>query len=479
MSEDSPFGDEEGLGGFGGYGALGALTPDQMATPDYLNKYIRRGSELVDKSVGALDQLEQGMVLNSQQKGAIIQKGLDALLAQKPDHTATLLAMASGFLKPTRTGRFGESLGEAGGAAVPPLLKEQERTDARKLKELEYRLAQSGAEGDIYKTRYGAATERAKIGRGLMSDALKADQQRLMMLSRQSGSKELAEIRARLAKTPAQREAEQLFPDDPEKQAAYVAQSRGIIGAGGGSGGAAGADLTGEDFLNTLDPAIANQVRNIAEGFQPVKGMGKQRQQIMQLVNQYDPTYNEANYPAMAAMWKEVTSGQTGKNISAFNTAPRHMLDLDEAFDRLKNSSMPSYNYAANELASKTGDPALKRFDSAKTAVATELAKAYRGAGALSQEEIRDWMEKLSPHNSPAQHKANMQILAKLLRGRIEAIGEQTEKVLGPAASKKVMLLSPKNVPVFDYFEDRGTGKNTKRPDIHGGVIDVPESALD
>lgn len=189
--------DELDLGGAGeGYGPLGALSGQDAEMPAYLRKHFETGEKLFGESAGALGRYEKEATDALGQKRALIQQGLDRLLARQPDRTQLLMALAAGFLKPTRTGRFGESLGQAGEASLAPLAREQDLEMAREGRALEYGVGMAGIGAEEAKTRYAAALERAKLGRGLSGDALKLYNQRLTFLSRQRGAKDLAEYRA-------------------------------------------------------------------------------------------------------------------------------------------------------------------------------------------------------------------------------------------------------------------------------------------
>lgn len=220
--------DPSGVGGaYGlGPGALGKLSEEESAIPSYLQQRLDLGQKYLTSADGALSKYEGVANTALAAKKVAIQRGLDRLLAQQPDHTATLLAMASGLLKPTRTGSFFESLGQAGEAALNPLIRTQDQTEARKLKALEYELGLAGVETEQAKLGYTGALERAKLGRELSSDALRLQQALLTLRSRQKGSADLATLRDQLAKTDPQREAEFLYPNDLEKQRRYVESAR-------------------------------------------------------------------------------------------------------------------------------------------------------------------------------------------------------------------------------------------------------------
>ncbi len=228
---DSPFDfqdDEEAdTGDYGsiGTGAYGSLSAEDAALPDYLSKQIEQGRGLVSQSMGALSGYEKSAQTALAEKKRLIQAGLDKLLAKPVDRTPLMLSMAAGLLKPTRTGSFFESLGQAGENAVPALQREQALTDERDKNALGYQMSAVGADADAAKLSAETALKRATLGRGLTGDALKLQNQIMMLKSRQAGAKDLAALRERLSKpkpTEAQKNALALYPDDPEKQRLYI-----------------------------------------------------------------------------------------------------------------------------------------------------------------------------------------------------------------------------------------------------------------
>jgi hypothetical protein len=93
--------------------------------------------------------LAQGFGTEAYAKYQAAQQAMQDMLAQRENRLfdPTLLAMAQGFLAPTRTGSFGESLGNVAGAVAPVQQAEDKRTmDMAKMR---LDLAQQGLQTDI------------------------------------------------------------------------------------------------------------------------------------------------------------------------------------------------------------------------------------------------------------------------------------------------------------------------------------------
>lgn len=228
------------------------------------------------------------------------------------------------------------------------------------------------------------------------------------------------------------------------------------------SPGAGVSGLAGEDYLATLDPGRAAQIKGIVEGrMAPPTGMALKSPQIQALMRQaaqYEPGFDLVNWQARAATRKDFTAGKSSQNITAFNTAIAHLDTLDKAADALGNRWSPIWNTVANMVVNQTGDPRVKQFEIAKTAVADELTRAFRGSGG-NVHDIVQWEKAINSAGSPEQLKGAMKQAVELLRGRIEALGETYNRGMG-TTKDPLTLLAPKSVAALQRMtgEDRGTG---------------------
>ncbi len=222
------------------------------------------------------------------------------------------------------------------------------------------------------------------------------------------------------------------------------------VNAQGGAPGMAApgsnANLTGEDFLKTQEPGRANQIRAIADGrMSPPGGMSLKSPQIQGLmrdVAQYEPGFDLTSWTARNKTRADVSSGKMGQNISSFNTAIGHLETLANAAEDLNNSSFPVYNNIANLVISAKGDPRVNKFEVARTAVADELTRAFRGSGG-NVHDLVQWEKAINSAGSPAQLKAAVGQAVELLRSRIEAVGDQYSRGMGKTTDP-LTLLSPK-----------------------------------
>ena len=141
-------------------------SPEDLAAHKAGLEYMTSGEAA---RVRGTQQLEAAHGVEQQR----LQQAYDFLSAQKPDYTALMAQMAGNFFKPTRTGGFGESLGNAMEGAAPHLSAVQGDAEKRRLGMLKLQLGMGQSSRDLYTSQIGAAGERSKLGHTMVSDALK------------------------------------------------------------------------------------------------------------------------------------------------------------------------------------------------------------------------------------------------------------------------------------------------------------------
>lgn len=170
----------------------------------------------------------------------------------------------------------------------------------------------------------------------------------------------------------------------------------------GGAPASGGGDtkLTGDEFIKTLNPALAAQVKAIAAGFDvmpPASSRAPRAQEIRNAVYAFDPTFTTQR----AQIRKAFTTGPDGKNIGALNTAIVHLDRLGGAAEAMRNGSFTPGNQAYNWLRDKFGSDKVTNFALLKNAVAGEMATAMKGAA--TDQEIAHMGETFRSAASPEQ----------------------------------------------------------------------------
>jgi len=221
--------------------------------------------------------------------------------------------------------------------------------------------------------------------------------------------------------------------------------------------GSAAVGVSGPDFLSTLPAGEQTQVKALAEGrLQFPSGAALKTpywQHILQSVGQYDPTFDQANPRSRAQTRVDFTSGKSAQNITALNTVIGHLDDLDHAISSLNNTGFPLNNTIAHGIAQATGtDARIRNFETAKTAVANELTRVFRGTGG-AEADILAWQKQLDASSSPESLRSVVHAMAELINSRLEALGEQYRQGMG-VSRDAIQLLTPDKARAFARMHD-------------------------
>lgn len=233
-------------------------------------------------------------------------------------------------------------------------------------------------------------------------------------------------------------------------------ENLGIDMAGGGADGPPlSAAPTGDDLLKNLTPAIADQVKALAEGrMQFPSGFALRSpywQRMIQLVGQYDPEFDQINFQSRASTRKAFTSGQEARQIQDINTAIGHMGELSDAIDRLDPTQFPSINRMKNFAYTQTGSNKVTNFKTTVNALSDELTRIYRRAGG-SESDIRSWKESFSEIGSADQLHGAVAQAGKLLESKLESLDFQYKQGMG---TKAILPITPKAREALDKLENK------------------------
>lgn len=223
--------------------------------------------------------------------------------------------------------------------------------------------------------------------------------------------------------------------------------------------GAQPPQISGDEFLKTLNPNIASQVKALAEGRMAFpSGFALKSpywQSLIQAVGQYDPTFDAVNYGARASTRKDFTSGKAATQVNALNTVLGHLNGLSDAAEALNNTDYPALNSVLNTLSKAVGRPTVTNFDTIKKAVADEVTRVWRQAGG-SVEDIKQAQSNLSGANSPDQLRGAIATYGELLKSKLGSLADQYKQGMGTAP---VGMLRPENQAVLDKIDQRASGQ--------------------
>jgi hypothetical protein len=194
--------------------------------------------------------------------------------------------------------------------------------------------------------------------------------------------------------------------------------------------------LKGNDLLGAMPSLQAGQVAAIVDhrAAPPIRNTAR-GDQLMQLVQAVDPTYDATAYGTKAGIEKAFASGRAGDTVRTFGVVQNHLDTLTEAGKALANNDVQAFNKVGNTIAQWTGQPAPTDFQAVKRIVAGEITKAVIGAaGALGDRNAVD--EALNSANSPAQLAGVVNRYKQLISGQVEGFRKQYEAGGGAHADK-------------------------------------------
>lgn len=214
------------------------------------------------------------------------------------------------------------------------------------------------------------------------------------------------------------------------------------------AGGApnAGGGPSGADFLKSIPPNLASQVKALAEGRMAFPaGMALKSpywQQMLTAVSQYDPNFDAVNYNARAKTRSDFTSGKNAQNIKALNTAIGHLGRLEEQIGGTASHSFTPLNIAQNVGEEVFGSSGQTNFKQTASALATELTAVFRGSGG-AEADVARYLSQLNVNGSQEQKKGAVNNIVELLNARLSAIGDQYNQGMG-TTEDPLTLLNPK-----------------------------------
>jgi hypothetical protein len=151
----------------------------------------------------------------------------------------------------------------------------------------------------------------------------------------------------------------------------------------------------------------------------------------------YAPSVDLNNYDTHRRMKIAYTSGPQGQALGSINAALEHMDDLITKFDAIGNGEFIPANVAKNWVNTTFGKGNASQTTTQAMGVATEVAKALRGNGVMSEGESKDWLAQFNRDISPEQFHKAVNTAVDLLSKRSLNLNESYASTMG------------QNVPMF------------------------------
>ena len=197
----------------------------------------------------------------------------------------------------------------------------------------------------------------------------------------------------------------------------------------------------GKTTFDTLGDSDKTTVMQLVSGDALISDLVKSRgltgtkeiERLTNLAKKIDPTFsinsNKIKYEAKR-QWN-LPNGKSFLTRSAMNTAMSHMATTYESAKLLGNTEIPKYNQLQNWFAKNTGNPELTNFVYDLTALAGEVASAYKNGTAPSELDTQRFYDAMSGNMSPEQFKGVFSQSSKLLAGKLKSLAQEYKQSVG------------------------------------------------
>lgn len=190
-------------------------------------------------------------------------------------------------------------------------------------------------------------------------------------------------------------------------------------------------NVTGPDFVAVLPPMVKPLVESILRYDQrPPNPATKRGQQLLELVNQADKTYDAGKAQSRYVAKQTFVKGPVADSITASNTAIDHMDTLAKYGADLNNTDVRLVNAAKQGIAAAFGANAPTTFDATRRIVGQEVVKAVVANGG-SMREREEAADAFNRANSPAQLAGVIKSYQALLGGRLKSTALRYENDTG------------------------------------------------
>lgn len=240
-------------------------------------------------------------------------------------------------------------------------------------------------------------------------------------------------------------------------------------------------DLTGQDYLNSLDKGEQAIVKGMLEGrMQPPSSFALKSplwSKRLEDAATVEPGFDMTKWTARVSGNKDFYGGgKSSEMVRAANQTIHHVGALVDSMDKLNNTQYPMVNTVGNIFNTKVmGKGAVTEFLPNAHAVAEEMSKVFKGAN-LSDAEIRQWEASLNQDMSPEQQRAAVGKLMTLLNGSLQALENKRKDSLGEALSaQKGPLLDKESQSTLEKVNKWIAGQKPAGPDQQRSAVPVPE----
>jgi hypothetical protein len=374
---------------------------------------------------GAVGTEQQKLLdMMNQQQGPLSQTGMSDL------DKASLMFQAAGALgQTTRSGGFGETLGNLGTSLAGPLSKAAE--------------AQRQRQGQLQQLQL--ARQKLSVEMAGQQGVPAADMLSLIKSQRERVAAETEEPESKLITLPSGDQVSGTYKGGKyydisgrEITPDYVPQA--------GTATTIDKSITGDAFLSALkdkDPALAGQVQQMINGEAPPPtgrlAQTDEGKRIVAAIMQADPTGygNVLNATRMKVEKDFSPGGKLGQTMGFAGKALDHLAQFQDLTGKLNNVTAPigtqTINAARNAYDKSSGQSNYTNAETQREMVMTEVAKFLK-QGTPAAQEIRRLLDAVPLNGSPEQMQGAIDQVRQVIIGQVDPLVDQYKSAAGPKA---------------------------------------------
>ena len=212
--------------------------------------------------------------------------------------------------------------------------------------------------------------------------------------------------------------------------------------------------IAGMDPGGAIQPGVQARIDRVVKGLEDPPQPGSRAPGAAAILNGIAVQYPDADLMQLHqrnAAIKAFGEGKQGDSVRAFDTMIGHTEDLKQAALALQNGNFPILNAIANKYGMQTGQTPVQTFNTIRTAVGGEAAKAVTGSSAAEADRAK-YMAPFSENLAPAQIAAAVDATQHLGAVQLDSLERQYQRTAGvkgiPLPTFDEKWLSPTSLAV-------------------------------
>lgn len=386
--------------------ASGDPTPISSSGREAASKLFGQLSTERSTQDNAEQQAFQDYEKRAKEARAVLANAREVLAARKLPNNR-YLDIAAAFGSPTRTGSFGETLGNYARARSTSRAQETQAETARQQQLLGFDEGISNIDQQVALQNLKLQSLRRTANNTLLGTTLK-------------------ELGRPTTKAPGE-----VGPVNPGE---FTGESIDKYKVSGKM----------SDLVRKYPPSLANQEFDPGHAAEVAKAIANYQlaplsayamrtpygQSVSAEVLKLNPEYQANEFSSRTKAYKDFMSGKKGDSIRAFNNTLLHLGTLDQLTDALNNGDVKLFNKIGNIFANQTGVAAPTNFEAARDIVADEVVKAIIGSGGGVAD--RDKAQAaFNTANSPQALRGVFKTYKTLLGGQLLGLAHQYKNTTG------------------------------------------------